>query len=327
MKMAQISAGRVFTGVLVLFAAGLMSSPALADDGDAVAYVNGKPIARETLIEKLIEARGLELLQQMILLRLAKQEAQELDIRVTNADIREEIDRALANMVPAEETTDPAKLAQQRDEALQKVLEERNISRVEFEIGMERNAYLRAIVARQFSVDEATLREEFARTHGTRVLVRHIQIPKRSTGLVNEVQSRLKRGDDFADVARELSENPETAPLGGRLAPFAFNADDRVIPAVMREAAFALKPGEVSNLLDVGYAYQIIKVEQRIPPENVRFEDVRDQVLAQMRERVIPDLMAEALTELYDRARIKILDSELRREYRKMLLESEARGR
>jgi parvulin-like peptidyl-prolyl isomerase len=312
-------------GIIIAAIATIVPMGRAQDDSGAIAYVNGRPIARDTLVETLIEARGLEILQQLIFLELAKQEARSLGLEVTNADIRAEIERTLNSMVPPDADNDPTQNAQNQRQALERVLADRRLSETEFEIGMERNAYLRAIVEREFSVNEATLREEFFRTYGGQAQVRHIQIAKRNRAALHEVQTRLKAGDDFAAVARELSQNAETAPRGGELAPFSFNASDEQVPAIVREAAFSLAEGETSNPLDVGYSYQIIKLERRIPPRNVRFEEVRDEVLQQMRERVVPELMEQKMVALFERAGIRVLDRDLRQDYRKMLQANERR--
>ena len=49
----------------------LLGAPACAQDGDAMAIVNGQPISRKQVVDKLIETHGLAVLQQMIALDLA----------------------------------------------------------------------------------------------------------------------------------------------------------------------------------------------------------------------------------------------------------------
>lgn len=288
-----------------------------ADDGNAIAFVNGAPIERDDVVQLAMEAHGLSALQQLIFLRLARQETHRLGLEVTRADIEREYENALRRIAPDVDFDDATLTEDDRRTALEQVLEQHGFSLAEFWIGMERNAHLRKIIERGFQVDEATLREEFARTYGEKVVVRHIEIRLENQRKLNEVKNLLNSGTDFAEVARRLSDNPETAPRGGELAPFTFR--DEAIPESVREVAFALDEGQVSNAFRVDRVFQILKLERRIPPENVRLADVRDTVEQSMRARVIPQQMARLLTQLFDDAKIRVIDQKLRRRFDDLL--------
>jgi parvulin-like peptidyl-prolyl isomerase len=204
------------------------------------------------------------------------------------------------------------------------VLNQRGLSMAEFMLGMERNVHLRKCVEADIQqIDEPTLREEFARTHGERVLIRHIQIPVRDIGRIDRVQEMLKRGASFGDVARELSVNPDTAARGGELPPFAF--DDPGIDPLIRDAAFSLKPGEVSSPVKAGDYIHILRLEERIPPDTVQFDAVRAEVEARLRERVVPQKMAELATRLYEKAQVKVLDGDLKKAWERVTAPAQSR--
>ena len=323
--LSHLTTGRGRLGIFLgaLGALALASMPAVrADDGDAVALVNGHPIAREELIDVLLDAHGVEVLQQLIILRVAKQETRERALRVTKADVDAEfqssLDRIAANAgMSREEATQ-----QNKREALRQVLDERGISMAEFIIGMERNAHLRKLVEKDLRITEETLREEFARRYGARVVVRHIQIDQRDGRGLNEALELLARGSDFADVARQLSKNPETAARGGEMEPFTF--DDPEIPAALREGAFSLKEGGVSNPVLVGQFFHILKLERRIPADQAHFKEKRAELEQGIRERAIPQAMAKLATELFKEARVAVLDSKLRPKYQEFLEQGSA---
>ncbi len=300
--------------------AALVAVPgAWADDGKALAYINGVPIEREEVVDLLMEAHGLSVLQQIIVLKLAKQETHRAGIKVTSADVREEFERALNRIAPDHELGENALDDRDKRQTLEMILDQKGLSLAEFMVGMERNAHLRKIVERDFHVDEPTLREEFARTFGERVEIRHIEVRNgpMAQARINDVQTRLQRGDDFATVARELSENTETAPSGGLWRPFTFG--DRDIPAIIRERSFALSAGEYTGPIKVESAFQFIQLQRRMAPENARFEDRRAEVEIRLRDRVIPELMSELATELFQKAKIQILDRRLKDAYQAML--------
>jgi parvulin-like peptidyl-prolyl isomerase len=269
------------------------------------------------MIDILIEAHGVDVLQQMIILQLAKQETQKRGIRITRADVDEEFRSALdsiaasAGMNPTEATD-----ANKR-EALNQMLADRGISMSEFMIGMERNAHLRKLAAGEIQITDATLREEFARTYGERVLVQHIQLEQRDTRGLNEAQGLIAKGADFGDIARQLSKNADTAARGGEMEPFTFGDPD--IPAALRETAFSLKEGAVSNPVLAGQFVHILKLVRRIPAEGVKFDDVREEIERRVRERALPQAMQALAKDLFVKANIKVLDPRLREKYQDFL--------
>jgi parvulin-like peptidyl-prolyl isomerase len=293
-----------------------------AGDGDALVVVNGRAISEKRVADLLMEAHGLEFMQQLIVLELVKAEGKRLGLSVTPGDVEAERIEAL-NRIAADSEMDPADATEANKlRALETVLQQRGISMTEFLVGMERNAHLRKIVERDFAIDEVTLREEFARTYGERVQVRHIQVSVQNPGRLNEVISLLQRGADFADVARDTSANVETGPRGGELPPFTFT-DDRIDP-LLREAAFSLTEGEVSTSpVRTDRYYHVLKLDRRIPPDNLKFEDVRGQVEQAVRERVLPARMGELATELFNKASIKVIDPKMRVRYKKFLEQSQ----
>ncbi len=296
----------------------LIAIRAPAQDGDAVAIVNGHPISRRLMVEKLVEAHGLEMMQQLIVLELARQETRRLNLRVTQADVDAEFERALARIAPEVDAHGHALTEAEKLQSLEMLLQQKGLTLTEFRIGMERNAHLRKVVERGFRVDEPTLREEFARLYGEKVEVRHIQVG--DVNGLHEALNRLDRGTDFAEVARAVSQNAESAANGGLLTPFAFN--DEAIAPVLREAAFSLDPGQVSKPIRVGRWWHILKLERRIPAPDVRFEDLRQQVETSLRDRVIPQEMNRLITDLFKKADVKVLDSELKRKYQKLIAEN-----
>lgn len=310
------AAGATAAIMVVLLGAGLPA--ARAQDGDAVVIVNGQPISRTRMVELLMEARGLELMQQLVVLELAKEETRRLKLRVTADDVQGEYERALARIAPTVDAQGQSLTAEERQKALEILLQEKGLSLTEFKIGMERNAHLRKAVEREFQIDDATLREEFARLYGEKAEVRHIQVG--DVGGLHEALNRLDTNTDFADVARAVSQNPDTAANGGLLPPFTFN--DETLAPVLREAAFSMKPGEVSKPIHVGAWWHILKLERRLPSPDVRFEDVREQVERSLQDRVIPQQMNRLITTLYQKADVKVLDTALRKKYAQFVKES-----
>lgn len=118
---------------------------------------------------------------------------------------------------------------------------------------------------------------------------------KKLKAKAEKVVEKLKKGEDFAKLALEVSDDPGTKAKGGDLD---FFPKGTMIPA-FEEAAFALKPGEMSGLVETEYGYHIIKVEEKKdallePYEKIK-EKVKDQALQEMRKAAVTDFVEKAL--------------------------------
>lgn len=104
------------------------------------------------------------------------------------------------------------------------------------------------------------------------VRARHILVDEEEEAIA--VRERLDAGEEFAVVAREVSQDPGSARNGGDLGFFA--AGRMVAP--FSDAAFALEPGEVSDPVETQFGWHVIKVEERRMTPLPTFEDMRDQI-------------------------------------------------
>jgi parvulin-like peptidyl-prolyl isomerase len=79
---------------------------------------------------------------------------------------------------------------------------------------------------------------------------------------------KLQQGADFAEVAKQYSEDAATAPNGGTY-PVTIERTNRDVPPQLIAALFAMKPGEYSKVINTGYRLEIVKV---ISNENGRVQ-------------------------------------------------------
>jgi parvulin-like peptidyl-prolyl isomerase len=99
------------------------------------------------------------------------------------------------------------------------------------------------------------------------------------------ILSKAKAGADFALLARENSDDPGSRDRGGDLGLFTRNTHT----AKFDEAAFALKPGQVSGIIETEYGYHIIKVVEHKPERFKGFDEVRDSIEQQVHARKLAE--------------------------------------
>lgn len=87
---------------------------------------------------------------------------------------------------------------------------------------------------------------------------------------IESVRRRALSGESFAALARQFSQDPGSAPLGGDLGTF--GKGDMVKP--FEDAAFALQPGQVSEVVETPYGLHVIRLEGKEAPG---FEQVKEQ--------------------------------------------------
>ena len=104
------------------------------------------------------------------------------------------------------------------------------------------------------------------------VRARHILVPTEDEA--KAVLAEIKKGTDFAELAKQKSKDPGAAAEGGDLGYF----DKSQMVPEFADAAFKLNKGEVSDPVKTQFGWHIIKVEDKrkkpVPP----FEQVKDQI-------------------------------------------------
>ena len=97
-----------------------------------------------------------------------------------------------------------------------------------------------------------------------------------------KVLQELQGGADFATVARRYSDDPGTRERGGELGWF---RRGRMVPEFER-TAFALRPGQVSGIVETSFGFHIIKVDKIKGPERLaRHILIRPEVTAEAQAR------------------------------------------
>lgn len=118
------------------------------------------------------------------------------------------------------------------------------------------------------------------------VRARHILVD--SEDEAKKIVARLKGGEDFAKIAKELSKDPGSGAEGGDLG---FFTQDRMVPE-FAAAAFAMKPGELSAPVKTQFGWHVIKTEERRQRPLPAFDQIKDRVAQSLAARAQQEYLA-----------------------------------
>jgi peptidyl-prolyl cis-trans isomerase C len=147
---------------------------------------------------------------------------------------------------------------------------------------------LRRDVIRRVKVSEAEM-QAFYRNHpeyfqrSERVRVRQIMVAFDHKGdpadrgeallRIQKIKDKIKQGSNFAALALDYSED-SSRTRGGDLG---YLQRDQMLKA-FADAAFSLKPGQVSDIVETPLGYHLIKMVDRIPASRMAYRNVRSKI-------------------------------------------------
>jgi len=112
---------------------------------------------------------------------------------------------------------------------------------------------------------------------------------------IEAVKARIAKGEDFGAVAKAVSECP-SAPQGGDLGTFGRGA--MVKP--FEDAAFALKAGQVSDVVRTQFGFHIIKAEAVTPRKVKTLDEVKDDIRRRIAEDRAADRVADTMDTVFE---------------------------
>jgi peptidyl-prolyl cis-trans isomerase C len=170
------------------------------------------------------------------------------------------------------------------------------------------DAVLHELVEKKIEVTEDELKAYFTAHRDSLPLIeearaRHILVGTEAEA--KTVLNRLRRGADFASLARTHSIDPGSKDKGGDLGRV---RKGRMLPE-LEEAVFGLKPGRISGIVKTAYGYHIIRVQNRQSRKPLAVEEVRDEIRKQIAKEKETALFEELVKTLKAESTIMISDS------------------
>ncbi len=109
--------------------------------------------------------------------------------------------------------------------------------------------------------------------------------------LAQEILAKVRaKPDDFAKLAQQYSKDPGSAAQGGDLGFFGRN----MMVKAFEDAAFALKPGQISDIVETEFGLHIIRVTEVKGGAVKSFDQVKDQIELSYRRQQAQKKFAEA---------------------------------
>ncbi|MCX6539161.1 MAG: peptidylprolyl isomerase [Acidobacteria bacterium] len=282
------------------------AKPVPAQLPDVVAKVNGEDVtraeldmavrtleqrARNTVPPEQRDAVYRQVLDRIIGFHLLAQEARSRKIVAAPWDV----DKQLGDL----------KKQFPNEAAFNQMLQARGVSfdqlRKETEDTLAVNQMLQAEIEPQVKVQDADLKTFFDQNkprfhqaesvHASHILIRadekaDVVTKTKAKAQADDLLKQLRRGAKLPDLAKKFSQDPGSAQNGGDLG--FFNRGQMVAP--FDQAAFALKPGQMSGVVETPFGYHIIQVLEAKPARDVGFDEVKDQIreylATQQREQI-----------------------------------------
>ncbi|CAA9453275.1 MAG: Peptidyl-prolyl cis-trans isomerase PpiD [uncultured Rubrobacteraceae bacterium] len=225
-----------------------------------------------------------QVMPQLVGIEIAKTYAQEEGLTVSDKEVDQELD-AIKQQVGEQARASGQDLGNQ--EAFDQALEQNQISEQQLRQDIRENLPVQQVQER-IAGDAEPSEEEVRKfyddnkdaqfTQPAQRCMRHILFTKDQEKKAEEVKDKLQDGGNFADLARENSQDPGSAEKGGDLG--CLGKGETVPP--FEEAAFAADRGEIVGPVETEFGYHLIEVTEIREEQTQPLGDVEAQITDQL---------------------------------------------
>lgn len=248
---------------------------------------------------------GLSTLGELLREEILIQEAERRKIQVDNKAVQQEYQDKLQSLIAFVEETGGEKLnesqvleraGQSREEALESVKRRLMAERMTDMLAKEGNISVSDTEVRKFYDDNPSFFEMPGSIHMNQILIEpkpnamkaDEKAWKKAEEQIQHAKSRIEAGEQFAAVARSVSEAPD-AEKGGDMGMLPVS----VLPPFFVEASQGLKPKELSNPIRSEYGMHLVQLITTEAQHSISFEEARDRIREQMKMDKMEDVVLE----------------------------------
>jgi len=323
----EIKHGRWFWVLATAIILAWIALPALALEKKSsegpVAVVNGSEITREDfnrqmghvqerlasmgrpLIDSQISEMKKEVLENLINRELLYQESQRKGIMIDEVAINEEM-MTLKKRFPSEAEFNNALIQANLSEAAIKAQIKRGVAIQRFiDTHIAQKATISDKEMKAFYESSPALFKQPEQVRASHILIKVDPEADESKGAearkkLLTIKEKLEKGEDFAALAQVFSQGPSSAK-GGDLGYF---KRGQMVQS-FEEAAFALRPGEVSDIVETKFGYHLIKVIEKKPETTIPFEDIKDRLQQYLKQEKVQEQVSLCIDELKGKAKVE----------------------
>ena len=265
-------------------------NPASSVPTDRVmAMVNGAEVTHSQLAAECLSRHGNAVLEVMVNREIISQSCVRQGVAITPQDVDAEID-AMAK-----------RFSVPRDKWISLIEQERGISPRQYsdDIVWPMLA-LRRLAHAGIEPTPEEVQHAFDNQFGEAIKARIIVARSQKDAEELRVKA-LTAPDDFGGLARQHSVDVGSASANGWVQPIRRHSGD----AGFERAVFALRPGDISAVVQVADQFIVVKCEDRLPAADVKLEDVRPRLLEDLRERKSRSASGEVFRSLQDASTVE----------------------
>lgn len=230
-----------------------------------VAIVNGTRITKKEFYDRLEQAGGTKVLQELIARRLLTDAFDKSGLKLTDQELNDELAQ-IKKQVP-----DEAAWAQ--------YLKQQGITEAEVKDMIAFNLKVKKLAEKDLKPTAADLRDEFTHYRNdfnrpAAVTLSEIVVSDKTKA--DEIRKQLNDPKaSFATLARQYSISTYTRERGGRRPE---EAAEAVMPEALRPSVANLQVGQISQPIKADQAWYIIKLEAKTAAETPSFDKIQDKV-------------------------------------------------
>lgn len=154
------------------------------------------------------------------------------------------------------------------------------------------------IKARYDQFVEAFKKNESPRPKAAHILleIKDDRDAEATSALALEIEQKLQKGESFADLAKQYSDDQASAENGGDLG----FVEEGIFGEEFDKTLAELKTGEVSKPLKMSYGVQLVKLVDMVQPDVPSFEDKQEELTVALKEAKAEPLFVEKRQQLED---------------------------
>jgi len=268
----------------------------------------GKEYDKDELASLTLRAKQAAL-NQFIERKLLTAEAKELELQIPDVEIEKEMDRIRSEF--------------KTDEDFKAFLDEENLTLEEYrqlvDDDLKAKVLVHEKVVKRVTVLPSEIHDYYqlhvseflrpAQVHMYQILIKRKPDSEKALKRTREILADIKAGANFQQMARLHSEGPKRN-VGGDwgIVEEGFFGDEM---AAVEKAAFKLRPGQASPIIESKYGYHIVYIDRkrisRILTEREAYDEIRQRLFLEKYTGAIEDYMEH----LRDKTYVEILDPEV----------------